>query len=269
MPCHDANTGEIFIFDIFQRRVFVYDLRGIFLRSFPSIGQELRYRGLTYHEMMIYNHEYLICYTENKEVENPYFLISRQTGEKVSDIIIPIKEQLADTQSEGDVVMSLPGWSPLIKSKGQFFIKEPSSDTIYLISPSDNILRPLMVQTPSSQVAAPKLLLLNYLTGPFLLFTHVNKNFGRNPLTTRLIYDYRDQTVYEDDSWYAYTILGINYTNQMVPHDTRDNVFINFLSALRAKRHENEVGIDPKLKDVVSKMSDEDNPLLTIITLKK
>jgi len=265
--CYDSNTGEIFVYDIFQGKVFVYDLHGIFLRSFPAIGQELKYNGLTYHEMMIYNHEYLICYTANKEVENPYFLISRQTGEKISDIIIPIKKKLAATQSEGGVTIALGGWSPMIKSKGQFFIKEPSSDTIYCVSPSDNILRPLMVQTPSSQVEAPKLLLLNYQTGPFLFMTHVNKDFSNEP--TSLIYDYRDHAIYENDSWHAYTVLGLNMNGQMLPHATRDNVFMNGLIASRAKQLENEDGIDSKLKDLVSKMSDDDNPLLTIITLKK
>jgi len=266
--CHDANTGEIFIFDIYQLKVLVYDLQGSFLRSFPAIGKEINYIGLTYDEMLIYNHEYLICHTLNKEVENPYFLISRQTGEKVSDIIIPIKKKLAATQTEGGVTIALGGWSPMIKSKGQFFIKEPSSDTIYCVSPSDNILRPLMVQTPSCQATTePKLLLLNYQTGPFLFMTYVNKDFGNSPATTNLIYDFRDKTIYEDDSWQAYTVLGLNMN--LEPHATRDNVFINMLIAPRAKRLENEDGVDPKLKDVVSKMSDDDNPLLTIITLKK
>jgi hypothetical protein len=239
-----VNTGEL--------GVAVYDLAGNFKRSFRQINH------MYYREMKNYDQESLICYADNEDVEHPFFLISKQTGEKIRDIVIPRQKRRG--QNSHDI-----STGKLIKTGTEFLIFEPASDTIYSLNPSESALRPLLCRTPPIQtMRMPVFLLPKMEVGPFLFLTCLKKDLdfknrqGYYPIEP-LIYDCRNGKFYN-----ILVFTGLFATN--VPtamHESRNNVYLVELPAHAANRDWE------KWKKGISALNEDDNPVLIVVTLKE
>ena len=268
--CYDDKAQEVFIHDIFQSNIKVYNLYGDFLRSFPTLNKGKSDR-FSYQEMENYNEKYLICYVKDNSIKYPFFLISKQDGKKYKDIKVSYVKKLSIDKSFPGSTVRLGGWYPLIKSGDGFVLKEPSSDTLYYISPSENSPKPLIIQTPSVQETSPPTFLVpRYQVDNYLFIQHYQMVFdsigGTGFPGADLFFDYRDQRVYEHGSQYYNNISFY----PVVTHSSRHNVLIATRLADRAiDAFKDNEKIDKRLRDIVSTMDEDDNQLLIVVTLKE
>jgi hypothetical protein len=251
----DANK-ELYINSMLSGKIVVYDLDGNFKRCF-------RQNPAIFWDIENYDNESLICYTRNENIERPFLLISKQTGEKIRDIVIPYEKKISidiwqDEQRNVNVSRK-----NLIKTGEEFIIFEPSSDTIYSLNPKESVLRPVLYRTPPIQTMNPPVFLVpNMKINSFLFITCLKKEYSFEkqqgyPADT-YVYDYRDGKFYS--MIFFPDILGGNRID--VIHDKRSNVFLVEFPATNW----DEQG---KLKKGLTGLNDDDNPVLTIVTLKE
>jgi hypothetical protein len=245
----DANK-ELYVNSLVSG-VVVYDLEGNFKRRFQQINHT------AYWEMENYDRESLICYTRDEHVEHPFFLISKQTGEKIRDVVVPYKKRIS-LDSNGGMVTG----RSLIKTGNEFILFEPSSDTIYSLNPRESVLHPFLCRTPPIQtMQIPVFLLPNMKVGPFLFLTWLKKEYYSGtqqgyPFET-WVYDCRDGKFY--NFLHFPRLFGVNRIDAI--HESRSNVFL-------VEAH----GVNPdweKWKKGITHVKEEDNPILIIVTLKE
>jgi hypothetical protein len=250
----DANK-ELYVNSILSGKIVIYDLEGNFKRCF-------RQNPAIFWDIENYDNESLICYTRDENIEHPFFLISKQTGEKIRDIVIPYEKKIyPDIQwQEGHVGVR---WKSLIKTGEEFIIFEPSSDTIYRLNPKESVLRPVLYRTPPIQTMNPPVFLVpNMKINSFLFITCLKKEYSFEkrqgfPADT-YVYDCRDGKFYTIISFPD--IVGGNHID--VIHDKRSNVFLVEFPATNWS----EQG---KLEKGLTGLKDDDNPVLIIVTLKE
>ena len=147
----DEDNKEMFVNDLLNKSILVYDLNGKFKRSF-------KYKGGTrfqyYKTIYNYDKENLICFFEEAQERREFILISKKDGSVTHEMTIPIKEHLplefhevksTDTGATSTIVF--PQYKSVFPYNDNWLITEVSSDTIYKFLP-DYKLRPFIVRTP-------------------------------------------------------------------------------------------------------------------------
>jgi hypothetical protein len=261
----DANK-ELFVNSVSSGKILVYDLEGNFKRSFPN-----NHRGI-FNEMENYDEKSLICYIR-EDIESPLFLISKRTGEKLRDIIIPYEKRLFTDfrRREGDKIISGQQISGkrLIKVGKEFVIFEPSSDTIYSLNTKESVLRPLMYRTPPIQkMNIPVILQPSGKIGNFLFITRLKKaddlKNNQRYSTDNFVYNFQNNKFYE--ILHFPNIFSGNGVNAV--HDNRSNVCLVEFPAYEAIKWKD--GKEPfEKKLAVANLKEDDNPVLVIVTLKE
>jgi hypothetical protein len=248
---YDDENKELYV-NTMESGVVVYDLEGNFKRRFRQINHT------PYWEVENYDNESLICYTRDEHIEHPFFLISKQTGEKIRDIVIPYEKKIS---------LDFPGFTvtgkSLIKTGEEFIIFEPSSDTIYSLHPKESVLRPVLYRTPSIQTMNPPVFLMpNMKVNSFLFLTRMKKehDFKQQsyPFDT-WVYDCRDGKFY--NMLFFPKLFGGNGIGAV--HETRSNVFLVEFPAYN---------VNPdweKMEKRLIAVKEEDNPVLLIVELKE
>jgi hypothetical protein len=248
---YDNANKELFVNSILTGKIAVYDLEGNFKRSFRQ--------HTIYWEMENYDEELLICYTREENIDHPVFLISKQTGEKVRDIVIPYKKRicLGFQWRAGDEMRTATIFRKnLIKAGDEFIISEPSSDTVYILNPKESVLRPFLYRTPPIQtMPVPVFLLPTMKAGSFLFITCVRKEYnfekGQGFPEESWVYDCRDGKFYN-----LLVFPKLFGGNIDVIHETRSNVFlVEFLADEMIEKFPN--------------LTEDDNPVVLIVELKK
>jgi hypothetical protein len=240
---YDDTNKELYV-NTMELGVVVYDLEGNFKRRFQQINHTI------YWELENYDRESLICYTRD-DVECPFFLISKQTGEKICDIVVPYEKRIS-------LDSGMTTGRSLIKTGNEFILFEPSSDTIYSLNPQESVLHPFLYRTPPIQTMhAPVFLLPKMIVSSFLFITCLKKEQGY-PFEN-WVYDCRDGKFY--NVLVFPQLFGTNGAG--VIHESRNNVFLVEFPA-----HEANPDWE-KWKKGITNMKDEDNPILIIVTLKE
>ena len=153
----DDNSGEIYIDEII-RNVLVYDFQGNFLRSIPR--DDNKWINATN-----YNQDYLIArespsiQIQNKTDYQRFVIISKQDGNIAKDFRIYFKKKVEwgitnRTENTGGA----PRLYPIVPYNDSWLLTEPSSDTIFKLSP-DYSLTPFIARTPSIQSLQPAVFL--------------------------------------------------------------------------------------------------------------
>jgi hypothetical protein len=249
---YDGANKELFVNSLLSGKIVVYDLEGNFKRSFRQ--------HTIYWEIENYDKETLICYVREENIEHPVFLISKQTGEKVRNIVIPYKKRIfPDLRWIEGNKMKMAGihQKNLIKSGGKFIIFEPSSDTIYTLNPKESVLHPFLYRTPPIQTMnVPVFLWPTMKVSSFLFITCVKKEYDfekdQGFPEESWIYDCRDGKFY--NMLFFPKLLGGNRID--VTHETRSNVFLVELPA-------------DEMIEKFPNLTADDNPVVVIIELKK
>lgn len=269
----DEEKGEMFVNDIYSKKIIVYDLFGKYKRSFSH----KKGRGsLFYDDIINYDKDHLICYDKyNKDIA--FVLISKQDGEIVKEIKIPFKKKklLMQSKSVGKMVYSTdPGfYRKIISFNGSWILLELSSDTVYTFLP-DYTLRPFMVRAPSIQSMSPEEMLIFRLVSDRYIFMETIKNIydwdtDKGFPKTFFMYDIQEKSfsgyaVYNGD----YLIKKELYMNVLRPGNQGDELWYP-LEAYQLVESYRKGELKGKLKEIAAELNEESNPVIMLIKSKK
>lgn len=274
----DEEKKELFIEDISKRKIFVYSINGIFKRSltFPS---KFWPRGL-----MDYDKDYLFCHnaysldkaddpewklTEKdiRDKDNPYYFISKQTGEMTSlNYIIPnrIGNQAVEMKNGKSVgIQTISSINLLVQNTPDIMITEFADDTIYSLK--DRRLVPVMIKNPSAHKMNPPMMVgIDLFTDRYIVIVAFEKIFEGNISGIRMVYDKQSGEFYRLGS--KLPIYGsMKGANIDLPHNTG----LTPISAQYLLQDYNDGKLEGELKEIASKLKEDDNPVLMLIKFKE
>ncbi len=269
----DEENNEIFVNDHFVKKIYVYDLEGNFKRSFKQKSDgDSRF----YEQMFNYDKENLICYDEvNKKI--PFLFVSKKDGSINKEIIPPFKEkkyffQVLRMENSSRGAFPEP-YSRIIPFNGNWILFEPSCDTAYTLMP-DYSLRPFIARTPSIQTMNPEIFLVLRLVSDRYYFmegiTNIfdfekNKGFPK----TYFIYDTKEKEfssyiVYNGD----YTSKKELYMVMFTPINSKGELWAT-LDAFELCKDYEDGKLKGKLKEVASKLGEDDNRVIMLVKPKR
>ena len=282
----DPLKKEIFINDSSAGKIVVYDLNGNFFRSFKTP------QGVYFDQMSNFNSDYLICRGDpfadpgDSDYEagasnSGYILMSKNDG-SFRDIGIIYERYVSpvivvDTP-DGKRYLSVSNDSQ-IPFKDQWILSEISSDTIYQLSP-DYKLRPFIVRTPTVSEMDPEVYLFTgVMTDRYYFLQTVEKAYDpatKVGFTTReLLYDTEEESVYEyvvyNDDFTDERPLNLvrQYPNTLLAVNNGEVAYVSKIDAPDLVEAYNDGKLRGPLKDIASKIDEEDNPVLMIAKYKK
>jgi hypothetical protein len=278
----DEGNHEIYINDHFAKKVLVYDLSGVYQRSFKYE------EGISYENMYDFDTESLICmgatrYFESnspdfqpKQSDKPSFvIISKKDGSIIKNIDIDFEQ----AQPTGVIQMIDNGISvwimpvfPVIPGDNSWILTEPSSDTIYRYQP-DGSMKPLIARTPPIQSMSTDIFLFpGTQTGRYCFMEAVKKaepaQGWKGFPETKLVYDRQDNGIYE------YVVTNGDYSVRMFVNMVQKPV--NSEIAFQQKIEADELfeaaekgHLKGRLKEIAEGLAEESNPVIMLVKHKK
>lgn len=266
----DESNEEIFVKSL-GNKILVYDLYGSFKRCL-NLGREVS-------SIFDYDPSSLICYdmsdyhSKGKDRNKTYHIIvSKLDGSITREIFIPFETINTPIVTDGDRFIA--NYSYQIRpSYDKWILMDASSDTLYNYAP-DGILRPFIARTPSAHDMKPEVFLyMGICTNQYYFIETVKNVFnfekGNGFHTDELVYDKKGKalfqvTVYNDDyvekRAVAMTAKPIN----------REIEAVTSIHAPRLVETYKEGGLkDGKLKEIASRLSEEDNAVVMLVKQKK
>lgn len=268
----DENKGEIYVDEVI-RNIQVYDLYGKFLRSIPR-------KDAKWINAINYDSEYLIARESpsvhrGKETDNQrFFIISKQNSNIVKDFKVYFEKKVEwGVTNHGGTAGAAPRLFPIVPYHNNWLLVEPSSDTVFKISP-DYRLSPFMVRTPTIQSLNPAIFLLPCIFTERYYFMETvvmeadflrNKGFPK----THLMYDKKDNSIFE------YTILNndfprkgsVNFTMQETTND--EIAFCQKLETHELIDAYQKGQLKGELKEITAKLEADSNPVIMLVKYKK
>ena len=267
----DEPTGELFVNDGPSSKIQVYDLDGNYKRSIPYK------KGAFVSNIFNYDKNYLLCQDTyapaNESSVNTFFLLSKQDG-SMKDIEIPFEKKISTVivKQVGDQVFGDgPRNSLIVPFQNNWILTEPSTDTVYMSLP-DNSLQPFMVRTPAVHAMQPEVFLFpGVLTDQYYFMQTVKKecDFEKNEgmPTTNLMYDKQEKKVFK------YTVNNKDFSERTEDMSSRS---INDEIALCVTLQANELveangkgKLTGQLKELTSKLNEEDNPVIMLVKQRR
>lgn len=268
----DEKKGEIYVDEVI-RNIQVYDLYGKFLRSIPR-------KDAKWINAINYDSEYLIARESpsvhrGKETDNQrFFIISKQNSNIVKDFKVYFEKKVEwGVTNHGGTAGAAPRLFPIVPYHNNWLLVEPSSDTVFKISP-DYRLSPFMVRTPTIQSLNPAIFLLPCIFTERYYFMETvvmeadflrNKGFPK----THLMYDKKDNSIFE------YTILNndfpgkgsVNFTMQETTND--EIAFCQKLETHELIDAYQKGQLKGELKEITAKLEADSNPVIMLVKYKK
>lgn len=269
----DEDKAEMFVNDMYAKKILVYDLKGNFKRKISLKGDFL------FGEIYNFDQNNFICHdvlNENNFTESytgqSFMFISKQDGVITQELQIPFKEKktiVVRTPRDKDgnfFVYMPPSVYPIMPYFDNYILTELSADTLYKYS-ANHTMKPLIVRTPSVQSMNPeKFLLLSLLTDRYYFMEVVEKVLPFS--STDIVYDKQENTlfrykVYNSDYTYdKEAFLKSEPLNGEIPS-------CQYLEAWELIKDYKGGRLKGKLKDIASKLGEEDNPVIMLIKHKK
>lgn len=268
----DEDNGEIYVDEVI-RNVLVYDLYGNFVRN-------IHRDKVKWINANNYNSDYLIARESpsthiGKDTDNQLFIIiSKQNGNIVKDFRIYFEKKVewGITNRAGNAGVA-PRLYPIVPYHNSWLLMEPSSDTIFKISP-DYSLTPFMVRTPSIQSMKPAVFLLPCIFTERYYFMEtviMDADFLRNQKfpKTHLAYDRKEKTLFE------YTVLNDDFPEKG-PVNFTVQATTNSEIAFWQKWEPHELieayekgQLKGKLKEIGAELEENSNPVIMLVKYKK
>ncbi|WP_075558865.1 6-bladed beta-propeller [Parabacteroides timonensis] len=269
----DEDKAEMFVNDMYAKKILVYDLKGNFKRKISLKGDFL------FGEIYNFDQNNFICHdvlNENNFTESytgqSFMFISKQDGVITQELQIPFKGKktiVVRTPRDKDgnfFVYMPPSVYPIIPYFDNYILTELSADTLYKYS-ANHTMKPFIVRTPSVQSMNPeKFLLLSLLTDRYYFMEVVEKVLPFS--STDIVYDKQENTlfrykVYNSDYTYdKEAFLKSEPLNGEIPS-------CQYLEAWELIKDYKGGRLKGKLKDIASKLGEEDNPVIMLIKHKK
>ena len=284
----DEDNEEMFINDVNIKKIYVYDLFGNFKRSFDH-KENVNYQCYT--SIFNYDSNNLICYDD--AVEAGFNLISKKDGSIKKEINIQFKKkkylrQLQPSSGNenisvdrqipsgfvygGTMVVPPGSYTSIIPYFNNWILLEYSSDTIYQFLP-DLSLRPFIVRIPSIQSMTPEIMLiLTFFSERFLFFETVKNEYDFIKKSgfprTYFMYD-KNEKVFSQYILYSsdYSTKKEIYLNRLKPvnHDIES---WQPLQSFQLVDDYKKGILKGQLKEIASKLDEEDNPVVMLIKHK-
>ena len=279
---YDEQADELFVNSHYSDKVFVYDSEGNYKRSFDYLD------GTLYDPIKILDEERLIAYDDYFEYDKVpekrdcYLILSREDGRLLEKIHIPYEEKKSLIILRRDLNGKLTGnWgirnTLMPPYQDGWLLIEPSADTIYTYSASRGLM-PLIVRTPPVNEMDPEVFLFpTIFTDRYVFMQAVERsfNFGvdKDVPRTNLIYDKTEQTAYEGEVinrdfdgtpvnlWFAHRVI-MEFNGGEIAFATR-------LEAPDLVEALNDGKLRGPLKEIASRLDEEDNPVILIAKYKK
>ncbi|MBP3517593.1 MAG: 6-bladed beta-propeller [Parabacteroides sp.] len=272
----DWERKEVFIGD--YKSLKVYDFQGNYLRTL------IRDNDMMMLDIGNLNRDYLLCGYNNsgsEEPYQPYFSLSKENG-KTDTLTIEIPRFIASNRKvewDDGYVTDAYGYLPnLYKCADKIYLTNVALDTIFAIQP-DQTRIPVMIplQAPTQDEEAPLLYLRginDHYAWTRKMPRHVKvqlSNMMNDPSFLEKTYMYDRHT----GEWFEPI-----YRNRAISNRKMDPKFINTTSVpygygliiLNAmdlvEAYENNQITDEKLKNIASKLQEEDNPVLMLLKFK-
>ena len=279
---YDEETDELFVNSHYLDKVFVYDSEGNYKRSFDYLD------GTLYDPIKILDEERLIAYDDYFEYDKVpekrdcYLILSREDGRLLEKIHIPYEEKKSLIILRRDLNGKLTGnWgirnTLMPPYQDGWLLIEPSADTIYTYSASRGLM-PLIVRTPPVNEMDPEVFLFPTIFTDRYVFMQVVErsfNFGvdKDVPRTNLIYDKTEQTAYEGEVInrdFEGTPVNLWFAHRVIMEFNDDEIaFATRLEAPDLVEALNDGKLRGPLKEIASRLDEEDNPVLMIAKYKK
>ena len=279
---YDEQADELFVNSHYSDKVFVYDSEGNYKRSFDYLD------GTLYAPIKILDEERLIAYDDYFEYDKVpekrdcYLILSREDGRLLEKIHIPYEEKKSLIIMRRDLNGKLTGnWgirnTLMPPYQDGWLLIEPSADTIYTYSASRGLM-PLIVRTPPVNEMDPEVFLFpTIFTDRYVFMQAVERsfNFGvdKDVPRTNLIYDKTEQTAYEGEVInrdFEGTPVNLWFAHRVIMEFNDDEIaFATRLEAPDLVEALNDGKLRGPLKEIASRLDEEDNPVLMIAKYKK
>ena len=279
---YDEQADELFVNSHYSDKVFVYDSEGNYKRSFDYLD------GTLYDPIKILDEERLIAYDDYFEYDKVpekrdcYLILSREDGRLLEKIHIPYEEKKSLIILRRDLNGKLTGnWgirnTLMPPYQDGWLLIEPSADTIYTYSASRGLM-PLIVRTPPVNEMDPEVFLFpTIFTDRYVFMQAVERsfNFGidKDVPRTNLIYDKTEQTAYEGEVInrdFEGTPVNLWFAHRVIMEFNDDEIaFATRLDAPDLVEALNDGKLRGPLKEIASRLDEEDNPVILIAKYKK
>lgn len=266
----DESNGEIFVKSP-GNKILVYDLYGKFKRCL-NLDWEVS-------SVFDYDKNNLICYdmsdyhNKGKDRSKAYHVIlSKQDGSITREIFIPFKTINAPIATNGSNFVASYSYQIRL-SHGKCTLIETSADTLYNYAP-DGTLSPFIVRTPSAQSMTPEVFLYMGIYTDRYYFMEAVKNVfnfekGNGFFADVLMYDKEEKAIYK------VTVCNGDYAEKRPVAMTAKpiNRDVENVTSLNASQlieiYKKGQLKDGKLKEIASRLDEEDNPVIMLVKQKK
>ncbi|WP_303140615.1 6-bladed beta-propeller [uncultured Parabacteroides sp.] len=265
----DESNDEILVMSP-GNKILVYDLYGEYKRCL-KLDREVS-SVFDYDKSNLIGYDMSDYHNKGKDRSKSYhILISKQDGSITREIFIPFKT--IDTPvvtGDGGFVASYS--YQIRQSHGKCTLMDTSSDTLYNYAP-DGTLTPFIVRTPSAHTMEPEVFLYMGIYTDRYYFMQTVKNVfnfekGNGFYTDELMYDKEEKAVYQ------VAVYNGDYAEKRTVAMTAKpiNSEIEDATSLNASRlveiYEKGQLKDGQLKEIASRLSEEDNPVIMLVRQK-
>ena len=266
----DESNGEIFV-ESLGNKILVYDLYGGFKRCL-NLDREVS-------SVFNYDKHNLICYDMSDyhskgedRTRSYHVIISKQDGSITREIFIPFKTINTPIVTVGDNFVANYSYEIRL-SHGEWTLIETSSDTLYHYAP-DGTLSPFIARIPSTRTMVPEVFLYMGVCTDRYCFMQTVKNVfnfekGNGFYTDELMYDKEEKAIFQVSVYngdYAEK-RPVAMTASPVNREIEDVTSLN-ASRLVEIYKKNQLK-DGKLKEIASRLDEEDNPVIMLVKQKK
>jgi len=254
----DEKNEEIFVC---SQAIQVYSLTGEYKRTLKvnTIEKELSVFNFDDESLLIYSNVFIESYREDKDKNNPYYLISKKDGSRISVLDIHLPKRYATRNSKA--ILFFP--SNMIYGP-DFVIADISSDTLFLLT-QDKKLTPLLTRKPSVHASEPRKIWTPFLmTDKYIeigvLTLEINGKGGKIP-TYR--YEFETGEITQITSQKGWTRI-VSYASPAIAKNTTASL-VHTWSIIEAYKMKRLKGVS---ESFVNSLSDDDNPVVRITKYK-
>lgn len=271
----DEKNQELFVTDLSQNKLFVYDFDGTYKRAL-SYKESCKFISI-----QNFDQDHLICsneYFSNDTTASPIHIISKQDGSIIATPDIKYGERksalmrmMNDDQNAAFVVLPSTLY-PILPMGDDQILLELSSDTVYRYS-SDHSIKPFLVRTPSIQTMNPEVFLFTSLfTDKYYFMEAVRKEYDFNLKkgfpSTNLVYDTNDKRIY------TYKVYNDDFTTQdEVNLKSRplggDILSWQTLEAYKLIEAYEKGELKGRLKEIAATLNEDSNPVIMLLKSKQ
>lgn len=271
----DEKTNELYFRDIIKASIHVFSIDGTFKRQLPLPKRFFP------DCLMNYDDNHLFCYNsyymdkpekgmseeEISQRDKPYYFISKQTGEITSlEYNIPNRMGNLAYQMKKDGTIgssSRTNIYPLARNTPDIMITEFADDTLYSLK--DGKLLPVMVKEPSTHKMIPPMMVgVDLFTDRYILIEACEKKFAEILNSIVMVYDKQSDNFYRIDSK-DHTIYSPIKGKVDLPRNTGISIIYNKYLLEDYK----DGKLQGELKEIASKIKEDDNPVLMLIKFKE